>query len=49
MTQVTIKKEIVQNSIDIDSLVLETPKTMIREKPKNNQKKKEVKKKKKNQ
>ena len=42
MAQATIKKEIVQNSIDVDLLVLETPKTTIKEKPKKNHKKKEV-------
>lgn len=39
MAQTTIEKEMEQNSFDIDSLVLETPKTTIKEKPKENQKK----------
>jgi len=42
MAQTTIKKEIEQNSFDVYSLVLETLKTTINEKPKKNLRKKVI-------
>lgn len=43
MTQITIKKELEQIIIDIDSFILETPKTTIKGKPKKTHRNKEVK------